>query len=70
MLQSRSFEEKLIKPLQNCFSGHNWHRKEVIMDHTQDGKKNFFLAKIKIADLQLSESFYLNKISFVLTELL
>ena len=38
MLQSRSFEKKLVKPLKNCFFGPNLHRKEVIMGHAQDGK--------------------------------
>ena len=68
MLQSSSFEEKLVKPLKNCFFGHSLHRKEVIMGHAQDGKK-FFLTEIQKADHQLSESFYFIKISYVLTEL-
>ena len=68
MLQSRSSEKKLVKPLKNCFFGPNLHRKEVIMGHAQDGKK-FFSAEIKKADHQLSESFYFIKISYVLTEL-
>ena len=68
MLQSRSFEKKLVKPLKNCFFGPNLHRKGVIMGYAQDGKK-FFLAEITKADHQLSESFYFIKISYVLTEL-
>ena len=38
------------------------------MGYAQDEKK-FFLAEITIADVQLSESFYFIKISYVLTEL-
>ena len=68
MLQSRSFEKKLVKPLKNGFFGPNLHRKEVIMGHALDGKI-FFLAEITKADHQLSESFYFIKISYVLTEL-
>ena len=68
MLQSRSFEKKLVKPLKNCFFGPNLHRKGVIMGYAQDGKK-FFLAEITKADHQLSESFYFIKISYVLTKL-
>ena len=68
MLQSRSSEKKLVKPLKNCFFGLNLHRKEVIMGHAQD-KKKFFLAEITKADHQLSENFDFIKISYFLTEL-
>ena len=68
MLQSRSFEKKLVKPFKNCFFGPNLHRKELIMGHAKDGKK-FFLAEIKKADYQLSGNFYFIKISYVFTEL-
>ena len=68
MLKSSSSEKKLVKPLKNCFFGPNLHRKGVLMGHAQDEKK-FFLAEITKADVQLSESFYFIKISYVLTEL-
>ena len=42
MLKSSSSEKKLVKPLKNCFSGTNLHRKGVIVDHPQDEKKIFF----------------------------
>ena len=67
MLQSRSSEKKLVKPLKNCFFGPNLYRKEVILGHAQDGI--FFLAEITKADHKLLESFYFIKISYVLTEL-
>ena len=68
MLQSRSFEKNLVKPLKNVFFGPNLHRKEIIMGHARDGKI-FFLAEIKKEDHQLSENFYFIKTSYVLTEL-
>ena len=68
MLQSSSSEKKLVKALKNCFFGPNLHRKGVIMGQAHDGKK-IFLTEITKADYQLSEIFYVIKISFVLTEL-
>ena len=67
-MKSSSSEKKPVKPLKNCFFGPNSHRKGVLMGYAQDEKK-FFLAEITIADVQLSESFYFIKISYVLTEL-
>ena len=67
MLQSKSSEKKLVKPLKNGFFGLNLHRKGIIISHAQGGKK-FFLAEITKADNQISESFYFIKI-YVLTEL-
>ena len=40
----------------------NLHRKGVIMDHTQDEKKNFF-GRNNISRSSVSESFYFTKIS-------
>ena len=67
MLQSKSSEKKLVKPLKNGFFGLSLHRKGIIISHAQGGKK-IFLAEITKADNQISESFYFIKI-YVLTEL-
>ena len=67
MLQSRKSKKKLVKPLKNCFFGPNLHRRGHYGPRSR--WKKIFLAEIKKADHQLSESFYFIKISNVLTEL-
>ena len=62
-----ALQKKLVKPLKNCFFAPNLHRRVHYGPRPRWTKK--FLAKIKKADHQLSESFYFIKISNVLTEL-
>ena len=65
MLQSRSFEKKLVKPLKNCFFG----PKKTGHYGPRPKWKKIFLAEIKREHHQFSESFDFIKISIVLTEL-
>ena len=53
MLQSSSFEKKLVKPLKIAFLGPNVHYKGVSMGHTQH-EKHILLSEITKPDHQLS----------------
>ena len=71
MSQSISSKKKMVKPLKKIFFsgvGTNLHKKGVIIGHPQN-EKQLFLVEITKADYQLSETFILIKISYVMIEL-
>ena len=63
MLQSSSFEKKLIKSLKKCFFEPSLHKKGSLW--ATPNRKTIVLAEITKADHQLLETFYFIKISYV-----